>query len=127
VSGVTGTVEANGAWTITVIDATHIELQGSVFAVAYVSGGTAVDKTTQQNVAAPKVAISMSKDGGLKWGNPLVRALGTQSNSLRQRVSVKHMGLPGPMGARWRLDITDAVYASLLGGTQSSNPQEVGT
>jgi hypothetical protein len=39
VEGVTGTIEANGTWAITVIDATHIDLQGSVFANAYVSGG----------------------------------------------------------------------------------------
>lgn len=40
VSGVVGTVEANNYWTITVIDATHIDLQGSTFTNAYVSGGT---------------------------------------------------------------------------------------
>lgn len=39
VSGVTGTTEANGNWTITVIDGTHIDLQGSAFVNAYVSGG----------------------------------------------------------------------------------------
>jgi hypothetical protein len=40
VAGVTGTTEANGRWTITVVDATHIDLQGSAFTNAYVSGGT---------------------------------------------------------------------------------------
>ena len=39
VSAVTGTTEANGTWLITVIDATHIDLQGSTFANLYVSGG----------------------------------------------------------------------------------------
>lgn len=39
VAEVTGTTEANGTWTITVIDATHIDLQGSTFSNAYVSGG----------------------------------------------------------------------------------------
>lgn len=39
VSGVTGTTEANGNWTITVVNSTHIDLQGSTFANAYVSGG----------------------------------------------------------------------------------------
>jgi uncharacterized linocin/CFP29 family protein len=43
VSDVTGTTEANGIWQMTLIDATHIELQGSVFAHAYTSGGTAAD------------------------------------------------------------------------------------
>ena len=40
VADVLGTTEANGTWTITVADATHIDLQGSVFTNAWVSGGT---------------------------------------------------------------------------------------
>lgn len=40
VSGIVGTVEANDEWVITVVDATHIDLQGSTFANNYVSGGT---------------------------------------------------------------------------------------
>lgn len=39
VSGVAGTTEANGNWKITVIDGTHVDLQGSTYAHAYVSGG----------------------------------------------------------------------------------------
>ena len=40
VSGITtGTVEAVGNWTITVVDLTHIDLQGSSFSHAYTSGG----------------------------------------------------------------------------------------
>ena len=40
VGNVLGTVEANRTgWTITVIDANTIDLQGSVFTHAYVSGG----------------------------------------------------------------------------------------
>lgn len=41
VSGVTGTTEANGESAVTVIDANTVDLQNSVFANAYVSGGTA--------------------------------------------------------------------------------------
>jgi len=41
ISGVAGTVEANAEnWKITVIDGTHIDLVGSNFVNAYVSGGT---------------------------------------------------------------------------------------
>jgi hypothetical protein len=39
VYGVTGTTEANGTWKFTVIDSTHIDLTGSTFTHAYVSGG----------------------------------------------------------------------------------------
>src|SRR6185312_9440382 len=40
VSDVTGTTEANGTWTITVVNSTKIDLQSSTFTNAYVSGGT---------------------------------------------------------------------------------------
>jgi hypothetical protein len=40
VSDVVGTSEANATWTITVVDATHIDLQGSTFVNGYASGGT---------------------------------------------------------------------------------------
>ena len=39
VSSVGGVTNANGTWTITVIDGTHIDLQGSTFAGVYTSGG----------------------------------------------------------------------------------------
>lgn len=39
ISGIVGTTEANGTWVLTVIDGTHFDLQGSIFANAYVSGG----------------------------------------------------------------------------------------
>jgi Concanavalin A-like lectin/glucanases superfamily len=43
VAGVAGTVEANGAWTVTATDANHITLQGSTFTNAYVASvGTVV-------------------------------------------------------------------------------------
>lgn len=41
VAAVGGTTEANGTWTVTSIDADHIDLQGSAFVNAYTSGGTA--------------------------------------------------------------------------------------
>ena len=120
VVGVTGTTEANGNWTITVIDATHIDLQATVFANAYVSGGTATDLTTTDNQQNPVVAISMSKDGGITWGNPLIRQLGAQAKALRSGVSVVNMGYSGPMGVSWRLDVTDPVYVSFMGATMSA-------
>lgn len=120
VSSILGTIEANGAWQVTVIDATHLGLQGSAFAHAYVSGGSVVDLTSPPSAVAPQVAVSMSRDGGLDWGNPLLRSLGTQANSRRQYVSVTNMGQAGSMGARWRLDVTDPNYVSFFGGSQSS-------
>jgi len=42
ISGVTGTVEANGKWVITVVDTSHFTLNNSTFLNAYSSGGTIV-------------------------------------------------------------------------------------
>lgn len=39
VYGVAGTTEANGTWEFTIVDSTHIDLKGSSFVNAYVSGG----------------------------------------------------------------------------------------
>lgn len=44
VYGVVGTTEANGAWTVTVINANTFDLQGSTFTNAYVSGGTSTNR-----------------------------------------------------------------------------------
>lgn len=52
ITGVVGTTEANGKWTITVIDSTHIDLQGSTFTNAWVSGGTIyIDLTHRSGTA----------------------------------------------------------------------------
>ena len=126
VSGVGGTVEANGTWTMGLIDAMHIELIGSVYANAYTSGGTAVDVTSTPQQVDPVCAVSWSLDGGLNWGNPLIRSLGQQGRAKRPRVSVKNCGLSSPLGMRYRLDVTDPVYTGFLMGTQSADPREVG-
>ena len=124
VANVGGTTEANGTWLCTVVDATHIELQGSFFAHAWTSAGTATDVTAPPNVIDPTVAISWSDNGGMKWGNPLLRSLGEQGQSKITRVVVKHTGMSGPMGRRWRLDITDPVNAPFMSATQSDSPAE---
>ena len=67
ISGVVGTTEANSAaqtaWTVTVIDSTHIDLQGSTFFNTYTSGGTAVrcDTITVTN------AVTVDTTGGTKY------------------------------------------------------------
>lgn len=125
VAGVTGTTEANGTFQMTVVDATHIDLVGTKFANAYVSGGTVVDLTAPVGASAPQVAISCSKNGGQSFDVPSLRSLGPQGKIKRSRASVKNRGQSGPMGVRWRLDITDPVYRGLMGGTMSADPREV--
>jgi|SRR5215831_147648 len=123
VANVGGTIEANGTFLCTVIDATHIELQGTVFVHAYTSGGTATDVTTPPNVQNPSVAVSWSDDNGVTWKNPIVRSLGLQGKSLRTRISVKNTGISGPQARRWRLDDTDCA-APFMSATQDDDPKE---
>lgn len=125
VAGVTGTTEANGTYPMTVVDANHIELQGTVFVHAYVSGGIVTDATAPQGATAPACAISCSKDGGVNYDVPSIRQIGPQGKSRYTRVSVKNRGQAGPQGVRWRLDITDPVYRAVKGATMSSDPREV--
>lgn len=65
ISAVTGTTEANGTWEITVVDGTHIDLNGSTFANAYVSGGIVAGSLdaipfpldTVSNASLPRLSI----------------------------------------------------------------------
>lgn len=125
VANVTGTTEANGVFFMTVVDANHIELLGSVFANAYVSGGTATDITAAPGAVSPVCAISCSVDGGMTWDNPSIRSLASQGKAKRSRASVKNRGQSGPLGVRWRVDITDPVYRGFMGATMSADPREV--
>lgn len=124
VAAVTGTVEANGTWPITVVDPAHVDLQGSVFVNAWVSGGTLADVTAPANMIAPVCAISCSKDGGITWDNPSIRAIGVQQRTKGVRASIKSRGMSQTQGVRWRIDCSDPVYDGFLGGTMSSNPLE---
>jgi len=78
VSGVAGTVEANGIWTITVISGTTLDLQGSAFANAY-SGGGAVSGN-YSNWANLGSAIA-ARAGALQYG-----VQGPGSTSITTRV-----------------------------------------
>jgi hypothetical protein len=127
VSGVGGTIEANGSWLASLVDSQHVDLVGSVFANPFTSGGIAIDVTAPPNAQAPVAAISVSKDGGIRWGNPLIRQIGSAQKTRRQRVSIKSMGQSGPMGTRFRLDMSDPVYTAFISGTMSSDPREIGT
>src|SRR5271166_6108886 len=123
VANVGGTTEANAAWTCHIVDATHVELIGSVYANAYTSGGTAIDITAPSNMVDPTVAISLSRDDGLTFGNPWLRSLGQQAKS-KTRVMIKNAGLSGAAGDRWRWEISDPVYCAFLSATQSSDLRE---
>lgn len=59
VYGVGGVTNANGAWTVTVIDANTLDLQGSTFAGSYTSGGTVTNRpmmTAFRGMVSPTLA-----------------------------------------------------------------------
>jgi hypothetical protein len=118
VAGVAGTVEANGAWSVHVVDATHLELLGSHWVNAWTGGGTATDVTSPFTAMNPEVAISWSDDGGLTWGNPILRSLGQQGLG-KTILTLMPCGLASRYGRRWRIDFTDAVHAPFMSATQS--------
>jgi hypothetical protein len=66
VAGILGTTEANANWPVAVPDATHLDLIGSTFVNAYLSGGTATDTG---NVPLPSDYLAWRR---VTWlGNPL--------------------------------------------------------
>jgi hypothetical protein len=68
----------------------------------------------------PAIDISWSDDGGLNWSNPRQRKLGRQA--VNQLISVFRTGMSTRHGRRWRLEITDPVYVSIMAGDQSAEP-----
>lgn len=64
VTKVVGTVEANGRWVVTVIDATHVDLQGSVFVNAYGSGGAVIGDIGTAVTLTASAATFASTDVG---------------------------------------------------------------
>lgn len=75
---------------------------------------------TTQTATDPQVSLSCSRDGGVRWDVPKLRAMGRAANS-RRRVYGTNWGMSGPQGTRWRMDITDEVMASFMGATMSAD------
>lgn len=74
------------------------------------------------NEQEPRVSISWSDDGGIRWSVPVLRRLGRNAEGV-VRVSIVGCGQSGPQGRRWRVEVGDAVYVGFLGSTQSANPR----
>jgi hypothetical protein len=75
--------------------------------------------TGQDPIATdPSVGISWSNDGGINWSNEFVRKLGRQAET--SRIIMLRSGMTGNTGRRWRLKVSDPIYAALLGATQDT-------
>lgn len=79
VNSVNGTVEANGTWTITVIDATTLDLQGSTFVNAYSAGTDFINGkfSSWTNLGAPTGA----RTGAVQWSVGGITVSATQASA----------------------------------------------
>jgi hypothetical protein len=73
----------------------------------------------------PTLEISWSDDGGNTWSNPLFRKIGKQANG-KQVVQVTRLGMSSYFGRRWRVQMADPVYFSLMAGDQSAEMRLIG-
>lgn len=80
-------------------------------------GQSGLTTPTGQN---PHCSISCSRNGGLSWDTPRIRALGPQAYGL-QRVYATRFGQSGIHGPRFRLDVSDEVYAAFMAATCSDD------
>jgi hypothetical protein len=69
----------------------------------------------------PVCLISWSDDGGNSFGTPLIRQIGRLATQ-RTPVVVNRTGMSTRYGRVWRIDISDPVYVSILGGSQQATP-----
>ena len=109
VSGVKGTYEANGTWSIIVVDGTHLILQGSSYTHAYVSGG--VVKETKILTYTPTIS------GAVGVAQGLVRLTIGSTAGLVSGVPIVIAGVGGTVEANgtWNVSVIDGTHIDLLG------------
>lgn len=78
------------------------------------AAGVGLIESSDPTETNPQVAISWSDDGET-FGSPLMRSLG-QGGSYKNPVTVTRTGQTGQKGRRWKLEVSDPVYVSLIGG-----------
>lgn len=84
-----------------------------------ITTGVGVATGDDPNQTDPSCEISWSDDGGVNWSTPLMRKLGRQGRP-EPIIRVTRTGLSSQKGRRWRVDISDPVYAAIFGGDQSA-------
>lgn len=90
---------------------------------AYFNLSTGVGSATgfDTTVTDPSCSISWSDDGGVSYGNPVIRKIGSQGNPITT-VEVNRSGMTGRQGRRWRIEVSDPVYAGVMSGAQELTP-----
>lgn len=69
----------------------------------------------------PICLISWSDDGGNSFGTPLQRQIGRLA-AHRTPIVVNRAGMSSRYGRVWRIDVSDPVFVSVLGGSQQATP-----
>lgn len=115
ISGVLGTTEANGTWSVNVIDGTHLDLVGTTYANAYVSGGIVAGSLDAlpfslddiSSATLPRLSmVDTNHKAGFFSGTALEATLATAESNLSAGYRVDVNGL---------IPVTDAatVYGSV--------------
>lgn len=96
VSGVTGTTEANGTWTVTRISATQYDLQGSAFVNAFVGAGTIKAGLFEADDVGRKIRVRHAGN----WGWADVTAL---NNSSQVQINIRSDFTASTATSLWKL------------------------
>lgn len=91
----------------------------------YFTTGVGIASGTDPDQTDPTVEISWSDDGGQTWSIPIQRKLGRQGEPKQLISLVSCTGRSSWLGRRWRIDISDEVYAAFLYATQSDDPRAI--
>lgn len=79
--------------------------------------GVGIDRGISPIQTDPQVSVSWSDNGGVTFGNALLRGLGTQGDQRIRKCEVNRTGTTGDLGRQWKLKCSDPVEVSLLGGS----------
>lgn len=77
--------------------------------------GVGMDRGIAPIETQPVVSVSWSDDGGWTFGNALLRELGTQGEL--RTIDLWRTGMTSRLGRQWKLQISDPVEISFLGGS----------
>lgn len=113
ISSIVGTTEANGTWGISVVDPTHIDLIGSTFANAYVSGGQINPTIFLEQTFQPVPILGIASAGGL------IKIQIADTSILTAGDGYYVSGVKGTTEANgaWAISIVDATHFTLTGST----------
>jgi hypothetical protein len=110
VASVGGVTNANGTWTITVIDATHIDLQGSTFAGVYTSGGYVAGSIDDLTISFDDISTAtLSNMAAFNTSHQLCYFTGDNMEATLE--SAEQSGISKRLFVRGLYPITDATAA----------------